>query len=145
MKAIAKALGNGVEKNLLKKALTKGAIYPIVKSVARWFGVNMTKEVFAGFFGKFIPIVGGVIGGGITFVTFQPCCSRLKNALSDTILSNPGHKETDGERKLYSNISGETDKEDVIIDADPSDWREVDGGGDDSLESDDDSEDLGDE
>ena len=100
---------------------------------------------YDGFFGKFIPIVGGVIGGGITFVTFQPCCSRLKNALSDTILSNPGHKETDGERKLYSNISGETDKEDVIIDADPSDWREVDGGGDDSLESDDDSEDLGDE
>ena len=26
----------------------------------------MTKEVFAGFFKKAIPVVGGVIGGGIT-------------------------------------------------------------------------------
>ena len=42
LKAMAKALGVGVEKQLLKKALTKGTIYPIVKSVAKWFGIKMT-------------------------------------------------------------------------------------------------------
>ena len=36
LKAMAKALAAGVEKQLLKKALTKGTIYPIVKSVATW-------------------------------------------------------------------------------------------------------------
>ena len=77
IKAMAKALGRGVEKQLLKKALTKGAIYPIVKNVAKWFGVRMTKEVFAGFIGKIIPVVGGVVGGGITFFSFKPCCQRL--------------------------------------------------------------------
>lgn len=60
LKAMAKALAAGVEKQLLKKALTKGTIYPIVKSVAKWFSVKMTKEVFAGFFKKAIPVVGNV-------------------------------------------------------------------------------------
>ena len=92
LKAMAKALGVGVEKQLLKKALTQGTIYPIVKSVAKLFGVKMTKEVFAGFFKKAIPIVGGVLGGGITYLSFKPCCDKLKKSLQDTILSNPHYK-----------------------------------------------------
>lgn len=90
IKAMAKALATGVEK-LINAALTKGTIYPIVKSVAKWFGVNMTKKVFAGFFKKSIPVVGGVIGGGITFVTFKPCCDRLRETLENTMLSNPNN------------------------------------------------------
>lgn len=92
LKGIATALSVGVEKQLLKKALTKGTIYPIVKSTAKWFGVKMTKEVFAGFFKKAIPVVGGVLGGGITFLSFKPCCDKLKISLQDTILSNPKYK-----------------------------------------------------
>lgn len=60
LKRMAKALAAGVEKQLLRKALTKGTIYPIVKSIAKWFSLKMTKEVFAGFFKKAIPVVGGV-------------------------------------------------------------------------------------
>lgn len=89
LKSMAKALGTGVEKKLLQKALTKGTIYPIVKQVAKWFNVRMTKEVFAGFFKKSIPVVGGVIGGGITYFSFKPCCEKLKETLHDTKLSNP--------------------------------------------------------
>ncbi len=92
LKAMAKALGVGAEKQLLKKALTKGTIYPIVKSVAKWFGIKMTKEVFAGFFKKAIPVVGGVLGGGITYLSFKPCCDNLKQSLQDTILSNPKYR-----------------------------------------------------
>ena len=72
----------------------------IVKSVAKWFNVHMTKEVFAGFFKKTIPVVGGVVGAGITFATFGPCCEKLKKSLEETALSNP-------------NIN---DKEEIIID-----------------------------
>ena len=92
LKAMAKALAAGVEKQLLRKALTKGSIYPIVKSVAKWFSVKMTKEVFAGFFKKAIPVIGGVIGGGITFLSFKPCCDKLKNSLQNTMLSNPNYQ-----------------------------------------------------
>lgn len=95
LKAIAKALASGVEKQLLRKALTKGTIYPIVKSVAKWFSVKMTKEVFAGFFKKAIPVVGGVIGGGITYLSFKPCCDKLKISLQNTMLSNPNYNATD--------------------------------------------------
>lgn len=94
LKAMAKALATGVEKQLLRKALTKGTIYPIVRNVAKWFGVKMTKQVFAGFFKKAIPVVGGVIGGGITYATFKPCCDKLKATLQNTMLSNPNYCPT---------------------------------------------------
>ena len=78
----------------MKKALTKGTIYPIVRSTAKWFGVKMTKEVFTGFFKHAIPVVGGVIGGGLTYISFKPCCDKLKVSLQDTLLSNPDHEVT---------------------------------------------------
>ena len=96
LKSMAKALGLGVEKKLIHTTLTKGTIYPIVKSVAKWFNVRMTKEIFAGFFKKSIPVVGGLIGGGLTYLSFKPCCEKLKDALQDTILSNP-NSESDSE------------------------------------------------
>ena len=105
IKSIAKALAVGVEKKLINTALTKGTVYPIVKSIAKWFGVKMTKEVFAGFFKKAIPVVGGVIGGGITFVSFKPCCDKLKNSLKDTLLTNPGHKDEENENIIIDNIN----------------------------------------
>jgi hypothetical protein len=97
IKTISKALATGVEKKLLNAALTKGTIYPIVKQVATWFGKSMTKEIYAGFFKKSIPVVGGVIGGGITFVTFESSCKLLKNSLKDTLLSNPNYNDSKGE------------------------------------------------
>ena len=109
IKSIAKALSIGVEKQLLKKALTKGTIFPFVRSVAKWFGVNMTKKMFAGFFKNAIPILGGVIGGGITFATFKPCCSRLKAVLKDTLLSNPDHVSTAEEDAIVESIVNESD------------------------------------
>ncbi len=92
IKGMAKALAIGVEKKLLNAALTKGTFYPLVGAVAKWFGVKMTKEVFAGFFKKALPVVGGLIGGGLTYISFKPCCEKLKKTLQDTILSNPNYK-----------------------------------------------------
>lgn len=117
IKGMSKALATGVEKKLIHTALTKGAVYPIVKSVAKWFGVKMTKEVFAGFFKKSIPVLGGMIGGGLTYVSFKPCCYRLKDSLKDTLLSNPEkHIETKGEQQIFEEI-----KKGVIYDLDPKD------------------------
>lgn len=109
IKAMAKALANGVEKKLINAALTKGTIYPIVKNVAKWFGVKMTKSIFAGFFKKSIPVIGGVVGGGITYLSFKPCCDKLKASLQDTLLSNPNHQETKEENIIieadYTNMA----------------------------------------
>lgn len=113
LKAMAKALAAGVEKQLLRASLTKGTIYPIVKSVAKWFSVKMTKEIFAGAIKKAIPVVGGVIGGGITFISFKPCCDKLKASLQNTMLSNPNYRPTTEDDDL------------VIIDADLSDAETI--------------------
>lgn len=113
MKGMAKALAIGVEKKLLNTALTKGTFYPFVKAIAKWFGVKMTKSLFAGFFKKAIPVVGGIVGGGITFLSFKPCCYRLKDVLQDTMLSNPNHRSTPEENAFVSAI-----KEETFIDVD---------------------------
>lgn len=118
--AIARALGTGVEKQLINKALTKGTIYPIVKSVSKWFGVKMTKEVFAGFFKKAIPVVGGIVGGGLSYVTFKPCCDNLKNVLENTYLSNPCYTEKEEE---YMDI--ETGLEVDYVEIDENDMEEI--------------------
>ena len=68
----------------------------------------MTKEVFVGFFKKAIPLVGGVVGGGLTYATFKPCCVKLKNVLKDTYLSNPKYRECeDGIIDIESGIEVE--------------------------------------
>jgi len=104
LKAMATALGSGVEKKLLAMALTKGTFYPMVKSVLKWFNVNLTKKAFAGFFKKAIPVVGGVVGGGITYISFKPCCDRLKASLQDTLLSNPEHRATAEEKQMVDEM-----------------------------------------
>ena len=93
LKVMANALAKGVEKKLLKAAITKGIIFKTAKKVATWFTTEQfTKKTFISFFKKAIPLVGGFVGGGITYYSFKPCCDRLKESLSDTMLSNPNHK-----------------------------------------------------
>ena len=70
----------------------------------------MTKEVFSGFFKKAIPVAGGIIGGGITYISFKPCCERLKMSLMDTMLSNPNHVETKEESEIFESIAIESDE-----------------------------------
>lgn len=104
IKAMAKGLANGLSKKIMSTALTKGTLYPIVKSTAKWFGVKMTKDLLAGMVKKSVPVVGGVIGGGITYVSFKPCCDRLKESLQDTLLSNPDHVETPEENIIIDDV-----------------------------------------
>ena len=106
--------------------MTKGTIYPIVKSVAKWFGVKMTKQVFAGFFKKAIPVVGGVIGGGLTYVSFKPCCDKLRATLQNTMLSNPDYCSTNEEDDLIISDSAVViDVEAIPVDAPEEDSYEA--------------------
>lgn len=104
VKAMAAGLAKGISKKIMSTALTKGTLYPIVKSVAKWFGVKMTKKLLTGVVQKSLPIVGSVVGGGITYVSFKPCCDKLKESLLDTLLSNPNHIETKEENIIIDNI-----------------------------------------
>jgi hypothetical protein len=86
--AASKALGDLAEKfaqqvisRLPKKALTKYAIYRIAKEVAKWIGIKLTKESFAKFLSKLVPVVSGFISGTITWISFSAMSKKLKKHL----------------------------------------------------------------
>lgn len=80
---VAASAGAKITKDLARKALTKTAIYPIVKNICKQLGVRMTKEIFAKGVGKLVPILGGGVSGTLTLCTFKPMANRLKVKLSD--------------------------------------------------------------
>jgi len=81
VKKLADSAARHAEKTLARKALTKGAVYPIVKKVATMIGVKMNKEIFAKSVGKIVPGLGGLVSGTITYATFKPLAVRLKEYL----------------------------------------------------------------
>ncbi|MBE6268561.1 MAG: hypothetical protein E7092_06175 [Bacteroidales bacterium] len=81
-------LSKQVAKKLPKQALTKYAIYNIVKKVAKWIGVKITKDSFAKGAGKLLPIIGAPISGAMTYYTFKPMANRLKRHLENCIYSD---------------------------------------------------------
>lgn len=81
VRIMSSALAKQMLKKLPQKALTKELYYRIIKSVAKAFGVKMTKGVFAKGVSKAIPILGGIVSGGITFASMMPMCNRLVEAM----------------------------------------------------------------
>lgn len=70
-------------KTLAQKSLMKTFYYPIIKKIAKAIGVRMTRQIFAEGVGKAIPIIGGVISGGLTYGTVMPMAQKLKKYLVD--------------------------------------------------------------
>jgi hypothetical protein len=75
---IAKLAAIRTEKVLVNKALTKGTIYPVVKKIATVLGVKMTKQIFAKGVSKVVPLLGVVLSGGLSYLTFKPMAKSLK-------------------------------------------------------------------
>lgn len=80
---IAKRVSLQAAKRLPQQALTKTIYYPVVKQVAKWIGVKMTKDTFGRSVGKAIPILGGVLSGAITAISFKPMAEKLQKHLRE--------------------------------------------------------------
>ena len=74
LQKVADALAKRIAKNLANRALTKGVVYPIVKRIFSAVGIRMTKQIFADTVASTIPVVGGVLSGGLTYAMFKPGC-----------------------------------------------------------------------
>lgn len=86
---LARTVSIAVAKRLPKIALTKTAIYPIVKKIAQRIGVQMTKQIFANGVSKAVPIIGAVIAGSFTGISFGVCAHRLQKAMANAQISDP--------------------------------------------------------
>ena len=87
--ALLRAGGVSVAKHVMKtvpqKALAKTLWYPILEKVLKIFGVTLTRRGLAKGMGKAIPILGGVISGGLTYATMKPMGERLQKELSKLV------------------------------------------------------------
>lgn len=119
IKGLAKEFAKQVVKRLPQKALTKTMYYPIIKQIAKWIGVKLTKDTFAKGLGKVIPILDGVISGGLTLATFRPSAKRLQHKLQEEMfVINENYQENHNNEEQYStyeDISNESIKKEEQI------------------------------
>lgn len=92
---LAEGLAGQVLKRLPRTALGKTVIYPIIKQVAKWIGISITKGSFARGLSKVIPLIGAAISGGLTYTTFKPGAKRLKKVLRETAPTLIANKRTE--------------------------------------------------
>lgn len=83
VRVMSSALAKQALKRIPQQALSKTIYYPLIKSVCKFFGVHMTKGVFAKGVSKAVPILGGFISGGITLATMRPMGLRLIDAMDE--------------------------------------------------------------
>lgn len=84
-------------KKLPQKALTKTFWYPIIKQIGKAIGIKVTKSTVAKGVSKAIPVVGGVISGGLNFASMMPMANRLQVALDSATF---GYTEEDLEKDI---------------------------------------------
>lgn len=70
-------------KKLPQKALTKTFWYPVVKQICKIIGIKITKDTAAKGISKAIPVLGGLVSGGITFASMRPMGKRLADTLDE--------------------------------------------------------------
>ena len=104
---LSEQFGKMVMKRLPQYALTQGVIFPLVRQVAKWIGVSLTKQSFSRGVAKFVPIVGGLVSGVLTFFTFRHQSKKLKNKLKESMMLayNIQHNVTSPDTTLNIDIN----------------------------------------
>lgn len=89
----------------------------------------MTKDTFAKGASKAIPILGGVISGGLTYMSMKPMGNRLREALANSVNQNYTEEDLkndiqDLERETgevidieYEAVAADTENKDIIEEA----------------------------
>lgn len=83
---MAKRMSVQVAKRLPQQALTKTMYYPVIKRVVESINIKMTKNMFGKSVSKAIPILGGVISGAITAISFKPMAEKLRQHLRNEMI-----------------------------------------------------------
>lgn len=102
-------------KKLPQKALTKTFWYPLIKQIGKAIGVKVTKSTVAKSVSKAIPVIGGVISGGLNFASMMPMANRLQSALESAIF---GYTEEDFANDIDTIESIEYDESEEDADKD---------------------------
>lgn len=85
---LAQSAALNIEKKILQKALTRSAVYPIIKKAASIMGIRISQQSFSIGVSKSIPYIGGIISGIVTYITMKPLALNLQEALSELPLAD---------------------------------------------------------
>ena len=104
-----------VLKGLPSKTLTKWGLYRLAREVAKRIEIKLTEDSFARYLSKIVPILGGIISGTVTWISFSLMTSRLAAHLESLPLAaNLIARRKDGRRYVRRNKNGEVKKEDNV-------------------------------
>ena len=90
-------------KKIPQKALTKTFWYPIIKKIASFIGIKLTKKTFAQGVSKAVPVIGGFVSGGINFASMMPMANRLNDTL-DKATFNYSDEEFNKDIEIIMNL-----------------------------------------
>lgn len=79
---VSKQAGATIGKKVAGKALMNGVWYPTLKKTAALIGQKITKKTIENTITKSVPVLGGVVSGGLTFATFRPMGYRLADTFA---------------------------------------------------------------
>ena len=90
-----------------KRALMSITWYPVVKHSLRLIGINITKSTAAKGFSKIVPVIGGFVSNGLTFMALQSQSALLKEHLREIPPPGLSVEEWD-QHRLGASTKGQT-------------------------------------
>ena len=125
LKAMCSIIYKNKNQQIIYESLIKGKIVLIVKEIEIWFEKRMAKELLGNLFEKALPVFGAIVGGGITYLSFNKHCSKLKNVLKDTKLSNIKYVESQKENEMMDRILDEMEVKEFLLDLKAEKYEEI--------------------
>jgi hypothetical protein len=112
---IAERSATQVLKRLPRETLTKLGLNRLAREVAKSIGIKLTEDSFARYLSRIVPILGGIISGTVTWISFSLMTSRLAAHLESLPLAaNLIKRRRNDRRYVRRKKNGEVKKEDNV-------------------------------
>jgi hypothetical protein len=109
---IAERAAAQVLKRLPRETPTKWGLYRLTREVAKRNGIKLTEDSFARYLSRIVPIIGGIISGTVSWISFSLMTRRLLAHLESLPLAaNVIRERRDDRRYVRRNKNGEIGKE----------------------------------
>src|SRR6266699_3619297 len=109
---IAERAATQVLKRLPRETLTKLGLNRLAREVAKSIGIKLTEDSFARYLSRIVPILGGIISGTVTWISFSLMTSRLAAHLESLPLAaNVIKRRRNDRRYVRRNKNGEVKRE----------------------------------
>ncbi|MDR1970852.1 MAG: hypothetical protein LBQ46_02920 [Treponema sp.] len=86
IRSLSKLLEDEVARKLSYLALTKAGILLLARRLGGILGAKLFWQGYTGLACKAVPLVGGLVSGGITLTTFLPMANTFKNEMQKAII-----------------------------------------------------------